>query len=165
MISLVVSASHESAGFFHSEAQKLPLYSWEDGCPAPGLLNHALVTTWRGSLILSNLYVSQRETLILASCVSGPWTNFCVWKNMLLFSRFRLDLVSLSPARESEESTKMESFTRKMGMVRGLDIDKKYLSETRKAIAQPILLYPRMVMFRSKTGSCKVPMHPRVRLG
>lgn len=32
----------------------------------------------------------------------------------------------------------MESFTRKMGMVKR--IDKKYLSETRKTIAQPILL-------------------------
>ena len=41
----------------------------------------------------------------------------------------------------------METFTRKMGSSRGLDIDKKYLSETKKATIQPILLHPRMVMF------------------
>lgn len=67
---------------------------------------------------------------------------------MLLFSRFRLDLVSLSPARENEEVLRWNPSLGKWGWSRGLDIDKKYLSETRKAIAQPILLYPRMVMFR-----------------
>lgn len=67
---------------------------------------------------------------------------------MLLFSRFRLDLVSLSPARENEEVLRWNPSLGKWGWSRGLDIDKKYLSETRKAIAQPILLHPRMVMFR-----------------
>ena len=47
--------------------------------------------------------MSLRGRLWFLPLVSGPGTNFCVWKNPLLFYRFRLDLISLSPAREKEK--------------------------------------------------------------
>lgn len=82
---------------------------------APGLLNHA--SNHLEKSFSSNLYVSQGDSDSRILCLApGPIsvsgrTCYCT-------SEFRLDLVSLSPARRAEEVLKMESFTRKMGMVK-----------------------------------------------
>lgn len=104
------------AGFFHSEAKSF-LYAAGKTAARSSRLNHTLITMWREVYSLKFVCLSEGDFLHL---VSGPWTNFCVWKNMLLFSRFRLDLVSLSPAREKEEVLRWNPSLGKWGWSRGL---------------------------------------------